>query len=85
MTNVDIKDEEPAAGRWWDGTALIDYVLRPAPGGHLAGSVRGDLNTFSPGLLADLADRLLTVLLRGTQSPQLRVSDLATVLPEAAQ
>ena len=30
MTNVDIKDEEASASRWWDGTALIDYVLRPA-------------------------------------------------------
>ena len=85
MTNVDIKDEEPAASRWWDGTALIDYVLRPAPNGRLAGCVRGDLNTFAPGLLADLANRFAMVLLRGTQSPALRVSDLAPALPEAAQ
>ena len=48
MTNVDIKDEEASASRWWDGTALIDYVLRPAPTGRLTGCVRGDLNTFAP-------------------------------------
>src|SRR5207237_780864 len=30
MTSVDVKDEEPSACRWWDGTALIDYVLRSA-------------------------------------------------------
>jgi hypothetical protein len=85
MTNVDVKDEEASASRWWDGTALIDFVLRPAPSGRLAGCVRGDLNTFAPSLLADLADRFWMVLLRGTESPQLRVSDLAPALPEAAQ
>jgi Condensation domain len=85
MTNVDIRDEEAAASRWWDGTALIDYVLRPAPSGRLAGCVRGDLNTFAPGFLADLADRFWTILLRGTEFPELRVSDLAPALPEAAQ
>jgi hypothetical protein len=85
MTNVDIKDEEPAASRWWDGTALIDYVLRPAPSGRLAGCVRGDLNTFAPSLVADLADRLWMVLLRGTESPYLPVGDLAPARPEVAQ
>ena len=85
MTSVDIKDEEASASRWWDGTALIDYVLRPAPSGRLAGCVRGDLNTFAPSLLADLANRFWTVLLRGAESPHLRVSDLAPALPEAAQ
>jgi hypothetical protein len=85
MTSVDIKDEEASASRWWDGTALIDYVLRPAPSGRLAGCVRGDLNTFAPSLLADLANRFWMVLLRGTESPHLRVSDLAPALPEAAQ
>jgi hypothetical protein len=85
MTNVDIKDEEASATRWWDGTALIDYVLRPAATGRLAGCVRGDLNTFAPSLLADLADRFWLVLLRGTESPYLRVSDLAPALPETAQ
>jgi hypothetical protein len=85
MTNVDIKDEEASASPWWDGTALIDYVLRPAPTGRLAGCVRGDLNTFAPSLLAGLADRFWMVLLRGTESPYLRVSDLAPALPEAAQ
>jgi hypothetical protein len=85
MTSVLVKDEEAPASRWWDGTALIDYVLRPAPTGHLAGCVRGDLNTFTPSFLADLANRFCAVLLRGTESPQLRVSDLAGALPEAAQ
>jgi hypothetical protein len=85
MTNVDIKDEEASASRWWDGTALIDYVLRAAPTGRLAGCVRGDLNTFPQSLLADLADRFWMVLLRGTESPYLRISDLAPALPETAQ
>lgn len=85
MTIVDINDEEAAASRWWDGTALIDYVLRPAPDGRLAGCVRGDLNTIAPSLVADLAERFWTVLRRGPESPHLRVSDLARALPEAAQ
>jgi hypothetical protein len=85
MTNVDLKDEEASATRWWDGTALIDYVLRPAATGRLAGCLRGDLSTFGPSLLTDLADRFWMVLLRGTESPDLRVSDLAPALPETAQ
>ncbi|MGD0699542.1 MAG: condensation domain-containing protein [Trebonia sp.] len=85
MTFVDIKDEEASASRWWDGTALIDYVLRPAPTGRLAGCVRGDLNTFAPSLITGLAGRFRMILLRGTESPYLRVSDLAAALPEAAQ
>ncbi len=85
MANVDIKETEASASRWWDGTALIDYVLRPGPTGRLAGCIRGDLNTFAPSLLADLANRFWVVLLRGTESPHLRLSDLAPALPEAAQ
>jgi Condensation domain len=85
MANVDIKEEDASASRWWDGTALIDYVVRPGPAGRLAGCVRGDLNTFAPSLLAALADRFSMVLLRGTDSPYLRVSDLTPALPKAAQ
>jgi nonribosomal peptide synthetase DhbF len=83
MTNVDVKDEEPSASRWWEGTALVDYVLRSASPGRSGGCVRGDANTLAPGALADLADRFWTVLHRGTQSPDLRVSELAPALPGA--
>jgi hypothetical protein len=81
MASVDIKDKEASASHWWDGTALIDYVLRSASPGQLAGCVRGDLNTFPPGLPADLADRFWTVLRRGPESPDLRVSELALTTP----
>lgn len=83
MTWVDIKDHEASATRWWDGTALIDYVLRSASPGRLTGCVRGDLNTFTPSLLADLVNRFWTVLLRGTESPDSRISELAPAVPGA--
>jgi hypothetical protein len=49
----------------------------------LTGRVRGDLNTFPPTFLADLADRFSTALLRGTDSPELRVSELAAAFSPA--
>ena len=85
MTSVDVKDEEPSASRWWDGTALIDYVLRSASSARLAGCVRGDVNTFAPSFLADLADRFWAVLQRGTEAPDLQVSELAPAVPGATR
>jgi len=85
MASVDVKDEGATTSRWWDGTALIDYVLRSAFPGGFAGCVRGDLNTFPSALLADLADRFLPVLLRGTASPDLQVSELASAVPGATR
>jgi len=83
MATVDINDKEASASRWWGGTALIDYVLRSASAGRLTGCVRGDLNTFPPAFLADLADRFSTTLLRGTESPELRASELAAAFSTA--
>ena len=83
MATVDVNDKEASASRWWGGTALIDYVLRSGSAGRLTGCVRGDLNTFPPTFLADLADRFSTVLLRGTGSPELRVSELAAAFSPA--
>jgi len=83
MATVDINDKEASASRWWGGTALIDYVLRSGSAGRLTGRVRGDLNTFPLTFLADLADRFSTVLLRGTESPELRVSELAAAFSPA--
>jgi hypothetical protein len=85
MTRVDVTDEKPPACRWWDGTALIDYVLRSASPGRFTGCVRSDLNTFAPSLLADLADRFWTVLPRGAESPGLQVSELAPAIPGATR
>jgi hypothetical protein len=83
MATVDVNDKEASASRWWGGTALIDYVLRSGSAGRLTGCVRGDLNTFPPTFLADLADRFSTVLLRGTGSPELRISELAAAFSRA--
>ncbi|HEY5395010.1 MAG TPA: condensation domain-containing protein [Trebonia sp.] len=83
MARVDVKDKEPSASRWWGGTALIDYVLRSASPGQLSGCVRGDLNTLPSSLLADLADRFWTALVGGTESPDLRVSELAASVSQA--
>jgi Condensation domain len=83
MATVDVNDKEASASRWWGGTALIDYVLRSGSAGRLTGCVRGDLNTFPPTFLADLADRFSTALLRGTDSPELRVSELAAAFSPA--
>jgi len=83
MATVDINDKEASASGWWGGTALIDYVLRSGSAGRLTGRVRGDLNTFPPTFLADLADRFSTVLLRGTDSPELRASELAAAFSPA--
>ncbi len=83
MATVDINDKEASASRWWGGTALIDYVLRSGSAGRLTGCVRGDLNTFPPTFLADLADRFSTALLRGTESPGLRASELAAAFSPA--
>jgi Condensation domain len=83
MATVDVNDKEASASRWWGGTALIDYVLRSASAGRLTGCVRGDLNTFPPAFLADLADRFSTTLLRGTESPELRASELAAAFSTA--
>jgi hypothetical protein len=83
MATVDVNDKEASASRWWGGTALIDYVLRSGSAGRLTGRVRGDLNTFPPAFLADLADRFSTALLRGTDSPELRVSELAAAFSPA--
>lgn len=83
MATVDINDKEASASRWWGGTALIDYVLRSGSAGRLTGCVRGDLNTFPPMFLADLADRFSTALLRGTDAPELRVSELAAAFSPA--
>ena len=83
MTMVDVNDREASASGWWGGTALIDYVLRSATAGRLTGCVRGDLNTFPPAFLAELADRFSTALLRGTESPELRASELAAAFSAA--
>lgn len=84
MATVDINDKEASASRWWGGTALIDYILRPDSGGRLSGCVRGDLNTFPPAFLADLADRFQGALLRGTDAPELRVSELTAAFSPAS-
>jgi Condensation domain len=83
MATVDINDKEASTSRWWGGTALIDYILRPASDGRLTGCVRGDLNTFSSTFLAVLADRFSTALLRGTETPELRASELAAAFSPA--
>jgi hypothetical protein len=85
MATVDINDKQASASRWWGGTALIDYVLRSDSAGRLTGCVRGDLNTFPPAFLADLADRFSTALLRGTDSPELRASELAAAFSPATR
>lgn len=85
MASVDVKDDAASPSRWWDGTALIDYVLRSAFPVGFTGCVSGDLNTFPSSLLAELADRFLTVLLRGTASPDLQVSELASAVPGATR
>jgi hypothetical protein len=85
MTSVTVPDDQPAAGRWWDGTALIDYVLRSDATGPVSGCVRGDLATLPPALLDELADRFLAVLADGTASPGLPVSELAAAVHGAAR
>jgi Condensation domain len=85
MTSINVPDDQPAAGRWWDGTALIDYVLRSDATGQVSGCVRGDLGTVAPALLGELADRFLAVLADGTASPGLTVSELATTVHGAAR
>ena len=85
MTPVEVRNTGPVRGPWWAGTALIDYVLRPAGPGLLTGRVRGDLGTFPPGLVSDLADAFWAALLRGTRSPELPVSELAVGVRGAAR
>jgi len=85
MTSVAVPDDEPAASRWWDGTALIDYVLRTDAAGQVSGCVRGDLGTVAAAVLDELAERFLAVLSAGTASPGLPVSELAAAGPGAAR
>jgi hypothetical protein len=77
MTSVEVKATGPVGARWWAGTALIDYVLRSAVPGQLTGCVRADINTFAPGIVADLADRFWTTLVDGTREPDRPISELA--------
>jgi hypothetical protein len=85
FTPVEVADTEPAASRWWAGTALIDYVVRSAGSGRLSGRVRGDLNTFPSGLVGELAAGFWTALLRGTGDPGLPASELAAGVRGAAR
>jgi hypothetical protein len=85
MTWIELGDTEPAASRWWAGTALVDYALRSGGPGQLAGRVRGDLNTFPPELVTDWAAGFCSALLRGTSSPELPVSELAASVHGAAR
>ena len=77
---VDLPETEAVGQPWWDGTALIDYVVRSSEPERLSGCVRGDVNTIPPGLLADLAERFHATLLHGTARPDLPISRLATAV-----
>jgi Condensation domain len=82
---IEVGDTEPAASRWWAGTALIDYVVRSAGAGQLSGRVRGDLNTLPAGLVTELAEGFWAALLRGTGDPGMAASDLAAGVRGAAR
>jgi Condensation domain len=85
FTPVEVRDTEPAASRWWAGTALIDYVVRSAGPGQLSGRVRGDLNTLPPGLLVELAEGFWAALVRGTGDPERPASELSAGVRGAAR
>jgi hypothetical protein len=80
MTSIALPEQGPVSHRWWDGAALITYQVSTSQPQGSSGHICADINTVSPELLANLAERFLAVLRLGTARPELALSELESAL-----